>query len=536
MLPLPEAKEGRITMKKIATLILAAGLVFGVSTGAKAIDFKAHGEWIVDFNYGMHHNGTGANGQTGYGNGEDEFEAQQRVRLQLDAVASEALSGTVFFEIGQQLWGQANAANGNAGYRGGAALGADGTTTIKVRRAYIDWMVPQTDLKVRMGIQGFALPSFTTKANPVFDDDVAAVVASYQFNENVGLTAFWLRPFNDNSNAMVREDGRTIRNANYMDNLDAFGLLLPLSFDGVKVTPWVMYAAIGPDTFRNNRDYLGNINVANMGTDANHVRHGMFPVGGALRKDGTASGRKLKTYGDAIWAGLTGEVTAFDPFRIAWDVNYGSVRYDDGRMNRSGWLASLLFEYKLDWAIPGIYGWYASGDDSNPANGSERMPYIGAAGNNDFSRYAFSGGTTFGRESVVSDSMVGTWGIGARLKDMSFLEDLKHTFRINFMGGTNSTTMARYFYGNRAGDYDAGVRNGGLGAEQLYMTTNDYALEFGLYNAYKMYENFTVALDANYICLMRDHSKKVWGNAAFNGKDDTTMDPWNVRLSFIYSF
>ena len=49
-------------MKKIATLILAAGLVFGVSTGAKAIDFKAHGEWIMDFNYGQHGNANDGGG------------------------------------------------------------------------------------------------------------------------------------------------------------------------------------------------------------------------------------------------------------------------------------------------------------------------------------------------------------------------------------------------------------------------------------------------------------------------------------------
>jgi len=328
-----------------------------------------------------------------------------------------------------------------------------------------------------------------------------------------------------------------------MDNLDAFGLVLPLTFDGVKVTPWAMYAAIGPDTFRRGDDYFG-ASVGTHGTDWGHPWHGMTALGGAMHKDGTLSNKKLKTYGNAIWAGLTGEVTAFDPFRIAWDVNYGSVSYDDSRANRSGWLASLLFEYKLDWAIPGIYGWYGSGDDSNPANGSERMPYLAPTGNNDFSRFAFSGSKMFGRESVLSDNMVGTWGIGARLKDMSFIEDLKHTFHVNFMGGTNSTTMARYFTGNRAGDYLAfnnadgiyGPNDGPLGAEQLYMTTNDYAMEIGLHNAYKMYENFNVYLDMNYIALWMDHSKKVWGNSKTNGRDDTFMDPWNVRLSFVYSF
>ena len=36
-------------MKKLATLLIAAGLVFGVSTGASAIDFKAKGQWIMSF-------------------------------------------------------------------------------------------------------------------------------------------------------------------------------------------------------------------------------------------------------------------------------------------------------------------------------------------------------------------------------------------------------------------------------------------------------------------------------------------------------
>lgn len=126
-------------------------------------------------------------------------------------------------------------------------------------------------------------------------------------------------------------------------------------------------------------------------------------------------------------AGVTGEVTYWDPFRIAWDVNYGSAAYADQKMDREGWLASLLLEYKLDWGTPGIYGWYGSGDDSNPRNGSERMPVVSANGNNDFSNFAFNGNPYIAREAVLGTTMVGTWGIGARLKDVSFLEDLKHT-------------------------------------------------------------------------------------------------------------
>ena len=511
-------KEG-IIMKKLMTLALAAAMMLGAATGANAIDFKAKGQWIMDFNYGMHGNFGDSKAATNSGfkrngNQEDEFEAMQRVRLQLDAVASEALSGTVFFEIGDQFWGKGN---------DGGALGADGQV-VELKRAYIDWMVPQTDLKVRMGIQGLALPAFTTNASQIFDDDVAAVSLNYQFNENVGLTAFWARPYNDN-NGYKSSDTSKGQWTNYMDNMDMFAVLLPLSFDGVKVTPWVMYAAMGPGMFENDL-----------------AKHDKIVKGLGRAQKGLVSGftgfDKNDTYGNAFWAGVTGEVTMWDPFRIAWDVNYGSASYEDEKMNREGWLASLLLEYKLDWATPGIYGWYGSGDDSNPRNGSERMPVVSANGNNQFSNFAFNGNPYIAREGVLGSTMVGTWGIGARLKDVSFLEDLKHTLRVNFMGGTNAPKMAKYVgqdLGKR-GVYDVNGRANAY--DPMYLTTDDYALEIGLTNTYKMYDNFTVMLDAAYVALWLDDSTSTWGKnpgrSALGG--DGVYDAWNVNLSFVYSF
>ena len=144
----------------------------------------------------------------------DTFDAEQRVRLQLDAVASEALSGTVYFEIGTQKWG--NAGNGGA-------LGADGTNQVRVKNAYIDWAIPQTDAKIRMGIQGLALPNTYAGGSAVLDTDVAAVVASYKFNENVGLTAFWARPFNDNFDGRDPRSNNNENDRNYLDNMLTIG-------------------------------------------------------------------------------------------------------------------------------------------------------------------------------------------------------------------------------------------------------------------------------------------------------------------------
>ncbi len=190
-----------------------------------------------------------------------------------------------------------------------------------------------------MGIQGMALPSFTTESQ-VFNDDVAGITASYQFNENVGVTALWARPWNDNFNGDNNKTGKDGLN-NYMDNVDLGALLVPLTFDGVKVTPWVMYAAIGPNAFRSDNNYLGSVS----GTSAKFPTAGMFPVAGSRHKDGSNATKKLGEYGNTIWAGLTGEVTMFDPIRIAWEVNYGSASSDDCRGNRSAWLASLIPEY-----------------------------------------------------------------------------------------------------------------------------------------------------------------------------------------------
>ena len=512
-------KEG-IIMKKLMTLALAAAMMMGVATGANAIDFKAKGQWIMDFNYGMHGNfgESKAAANSGYsrnGNHEDEFEATQRVRLQLDAVASEALSGTVFFEIGDQVWGD----NDNGG-----ALGADGKV-VELKRAYIDWMVPQTDLKVRMGIQGIALPSFTTNASQIMDDDVAAISLNYQFNENVGLTAFWARPYNDNAGYKSSDTGAT-KWDNYMDNMDMFAVLLPLTFDGVKVTPWVMYAAMGPGMY----DLNDKGKLVSYGNAWGRAGAGM--VSGFHGSD------KWDTYGNAFWAGVTGEVTLWDPFRIAWDVNYGSAAYEDQKLNREGWLASLLLEYKLDWGTPGLYGWYSTGDDNNPRNGSERMPVVSANGNNDFSNFAFNGNPYIAREGILGTTMVGTWGIGARLKDVSFLEDLKHTLRVNFMGGTNAPKMAKYVSHNSFKD-SASVTQYGTSYDPMYLTTDDYALEIGLTNTYKMYDNFTVMLDASYLALWLDDSRSTWGKnpmANFAKGGDGVYDAWNVNLSFVYSF
>lgn len=247
-------------------------------------------------------------------------------------MADENLSGQVYFEIGKSIWGKAD------NPQGGMALGAD-ASIVKLKRAFIDWRVPNTDIKLRMGIQGLGLPYMAMDAPTVFQSDVAAITGSYVFNENAAMTAFWARPYNDNY--MGDADGYQ---KNFMDNMDMAGLIVPLTFDGFKLTPWGLFASIGSNTFRKNDNYVGNkINGVNGG----YALSGLFP----LRADLMSHKEKLNAYGTAWWGGLSGAITKWDPFRIAWDFTYGSVSYDDGSLNRSGWLAALLLEY-ITWTGP----------------------------------------------------------------------------------------------------------------------------------------------------------------------------------------
>ena len=175
-------------MKRLMTLLLAAGLVLGATSAAKAVDFKMTGLWqnrvsFADRNFEKH-------------NGDDKMRAATRLRTQIDVIASESLKGVMFFEIGHQNWGKAAE---------GAALGTDGKE-IKVRYSYVDWIIPQTDAKVRMGLQPYVQPTFTGIGSPILDADGAGITISNQFTENVSASLFWLRAENDNDPEMTKHD------------------------------------------------------------------------------------------------------------------------------------------------------------------------------------------------------------------------------------------------------------------------------------------------------------------------------------------
>jgi len=404
------------------------------------------------------------------------------------------------------------------------------------------------------GIQRLDLPSFSFGTG-VFGDDVAAINLSYKFNNNVSMTFFWMRPYNDNyvartdTAANFAADRRNFGETNSLDNVDMFGLLVPLSFDGFKVTPWTMMGAIGPNTWRNWPAATGTVNSARQ-----YVQRGIYPAIWSTNNGLAANGHHSKQYAFAWWAGLTGEITAADPFRFAWDFNYGSVNYYDAPYaKRQGWYFNVLAEYKLDWGVPGLYFWWGSGDDSSAKNGSERMPVLAVnTPANNLSSFGFNGvwqNTAIGNNGVLGQQFhAGSWGIGTRIRDMSFIEGLSHTFRVNFFGGTNAPGMAKQILGKKQVGGNNGVwaagsefnqAGGGGAANSVYLTTLDYGIEVNLDTTYKIYKNLELIVELGYIHLWLDQSKNMWGN----GKDKypgfrgvSVTDALKASAIFRYSF
>lgn len=507
-------------MKRICTLLLCAGMLLGAATGAKAIDFKAKGQWLMGFALAdtnlVHKTRTGGVEKK---NQDDKFGAAQRVRLQLDAVASESLSGTVFFEIGTTRWGQADS---------GGALGAD-QKIIKLKRAYIDWVVPETDLKVRMGLQGVALPN-AAGGSAVMDTDATGITASYKINDNVAITALWARPLNDN---YAGEAGGY--RASYLDNMDLFSIMVPITLDGYELTPWVMYGFKGVNSMKGIDGFQGFQD--GFSTMDGNLPYSLYPYPAMHGAD--AIGSTSKAYGSMFWAGLPIKISAFDPLNVEIDLNYGYVeemgrfwttRVFDGQSKhastkREGWLAKALVEYKMDWGVPGIFGWYASGDDDNPKNGSERMPSIVPMGT--FTSFLGDGNMGWMWQDYGLDYS-GTWGVGLQLRDMTFVENLSHTFRVAWWGGTNSPGMVKYMN-------EAYAWNNGWGSNTgPYLTTEDGLLEFNLVNNYQMYENFNINLELGYVANYMDND--TWKKAGARNSTFSKQDAWKAALVFAYSF
>lgn len=498
-------------MKRIFAHLLAVGLAFSASGAAAAADFRASGQWLFGFVWGDVYS------QIREEKG-DPFQAVQRLRTQIECIASEALKGVAFFEIGKSNWGDA---------ADGASLGTD-AANIKVRYSYVDWTPfsggAPPHPKLRLGLQPFNLPAFVN-GSPILSDDGAGIVASCDITPRTGATLFWMRPSNDNRAPGARGGKRLPHDA-----ADLFALALPIRGEGFRASPYVMYGSVGINSLGYAARAEDGFSFTGYKSALRHMANGLTPAGGSRLLAQPDVADALSGEASVWWAGIGGETTLFSPFRLGAEfafghADFGTAVWNDRSfaMKRAGWYTALIAECKLEKMTPSLLFWYASGDDGNPYNGSERMP-TAKTSNRDWKVLGLAyDGVPFcpakGAQILSPDgSMTGTWGIVAALKDIRFTDALKHLFRVGYVRGVNNSAM---------------VKNTSLYADDRpggYLTRNDHALEADFETSCKLSDNLTLILDT--ACLRVD-----WDNAAWKYVNaNLERDYYRAGLTVWYSF
>lgn len=283
-------------MKRFIVLALAACMVLSAAAGASATEFKVSGSMWAGYDYVNIDSSS-----------DDTNNFIQRMDTQVDIIATENLSATTLFRI-EQTWGQSG---NNLGAGSGGALGADGVN-VSTLRAYVDFLVPSTSLKVRAGIQGLGLPGAVT-ASSVLDNDVAAIVLSQSF-DSVELTGFFARPYDS-----------TGSNSSTMD---LFGGVVAADLGSATISPYFMFAN----------------------------------VSGSVDADGNIFND------DLYWAGISAEAAPMANLSLAFDGVYGKESGKDAGFALAGKAA-----YTTEFMVPALVAWYASGNDDD---GEGRMPSI----------------------------------------------------------------------------------------------------------------------------------------------------------------
>lgn len=500
-------------MKRIATLLLVAVFALGSVGAAKAdgIDIKVKGQWDFAFGWAVN-NAFTDNVNRLKKRSNDDFIARHRIRTQVNFISSEYLQAVLMFEIGNLDWGRAG---GNSGRSSGGALDSDGVN-VETKRAYLDWVIPNTEISVRMGIQGLKLPS-TPMGSPLFDADVAGVVVSSPILDWWSVTAFWLRPFD----AYYNDTDSGWGNRHLDDEVDVFGLIMPFKGDGWQFTPWGIYAFVGANS--GIYDYLF---TGSRWTNTNDVEN---------------------EHTKAWWAGGHLKVDLLDPLIFNFEGMYGAlnnaeVNYANmkrlpgyngsysrwinaGNVKARGYFLAATLDYKLDWGVPGIFGWYASGDGRRAAKDGKigRMPVLGNdTGSFKPTSFGTSGKWAIDTDTVISGTGTGTWGVGIKLADMSFIEDLSHTIRVAYYRGTNRHEHIEN--GNNPLKYSV---------DGVYLTDKDSVWEVNFDHTYKIYENLTAVVELGWLRL--DSDKDVWRNVGSGNKDEKS-NAWKAQLIFQYKF
>jgi len=466
-------------MKRLVILALtAAMLLASVALAQAEVVVKARGEFQVR---AMWQNNINLNNVEGGYDG-DDFNVDQRVRLDFRFVANENMEGVFYMEYGDVNWG--------SGVDTKMRL-HDREVAIEVRRAYISWRWPDTDVLFNIGMQNIALPS-AYSGSWILNDDVAAATVSTPITDMIAVTAGYARPYN------YENDG-----AAHADQIDLGFLAVPITPEGINFTPWFMYG------------YAGS-NATATGQVPTRMQQGLF---GANNTGATEEGFNM------YWAGAALTVDMFDPIVVMADFNWGQKTSSKDWLRRSGWFTDFAVKYTgLDFVTPSLVFAYGSGENDDPNDGSERMPALGYDG-------GWSVGTHFFGNSPISTDIgdqaeMGFWTIGLQLEDISFIDKLTHSLYFVYAQGTNDHNLTDHF--NNRQDY--GTLGGIVYGRTLFDKDNLYEIDFN--HQYQIYDELAAILEFNWTYISYDEGTWEKVDPSYGG----VQQSFGCTLGMLYNF
>ena len=446
-------------MKKLVTLLAAAGMVTAAAAPASAVDVK------VDYRHRISFTSSSENFT-----GQNLEQAKNRVRLGLTLAASENLKGYTQFQLlHNKQFGEIGSTHGD--------------NDITVRQMYIDWTVPTTAIKVRMGRQEMGLPADAFGENGVMAAGYGSrdgIVVTAPVTDWLSLTALW----NRTNYSGVYSDGVTFaHDLDQNSSDDNYALVANMKFNGVSGSVYAAYATLDKD--------FATVKDASKKT---------------IYSNNPSNGSTLPTFeGNAYWLGFTSTISMFDPFVLKLSAAYGEATDRIGSdFGQKGWNVQAKASYKMDFGTPVFGAWYFSGDDKDE-KGKGSMPTVTGA----FTPIRMYHDAGKGLNVLTGhETPVGNWGIQAGIEKVSFLKGLSHDFFVSYVAGTNDQELVK----------DQKKNN--------YLGDEDAFVAFTLTNTYQIYKNLAAHLEMIY--MVND----------FETADRPAMseDDWGVELTFEYKF
>jgi hypothetical protein len=472
-------------MKRFGILALAAVMLLASVCLAQAeVVVKAKGQFRVRAIWG--NNGDLNKGRTGYDG--DDFNVDQRVRADFRFVANENLEGIFYMEYGDASWGSAQDTKMRL---------HDRSVAIEVRRAYISWRWPDTDVLFNVGLQNIALPS-AYSGSWILNDDVAAATVSSPITDMVSVTAGYARPYNYSTDGASKG----------ADQIDLGFLAVPITPEGINFTPWFMYGYAGSNS--SALDGNGDRNLPGS------MQSGLF---GLNNTDAGEEGYNL------YWAGAALTVDMFDPIVVMADFNWGQKTSSKDWLRRDGWFVDFAVKYTgLDFVTPSLVFAYGSGEDDDPDNGSERMPALSYDGGWSVGTHFFGNaplGTDLGNQAEM-----GFWTVALQLEDITFIDKLSHSLYFVYAQGTNDHNLLE-------DNYNSGLTGGNVGGfvygRTLFDKDNLYEIDFN--HKYQIYEQLAAIIEMNwtYISYDEDTWQKIEPEAGVE-------QSWQFALGMLYNF